>query len=135
MDAIRAMQELNRGTRNGVFLFTFLFTPILALGCAAVLYFKGRQTSALFLFAAAAIYFGGSFLPTVNVSVPMNHAIEAIDPAGISLAEAAQIWADYSADWTYWNTIRAVMALIGLALAATAMYSVTRVAVPVGQPA
>ena len=122
IEAIHAMQEMNRGTRNGVFLFTFLFTPILALGCGVTLYFKGNFASGLFLVAAAAVYFAGSFLPTVNISVPMNHAIEAFDPKTLSLGDAAMIWAEYSADWTFWNTFRAITALVGLALAGTAMY-------------
>lgn len=126
-EAIRAMQELNRGTRNGVFLFTFLFTPFLTLGCAAVLYIKGRRRAGLFLAAAGAVYFCGSFLPTVNVSVPLNHALEAIDSTSISAADAVALWSDYSADWTFWNTLRAVMALIGLGLAATAMHSAARI--------
>ncbi|MBV2358183.1 DUF1772 domain-containing protein [Thalassococcus sp. CAU 1522] len=126
IDAIRAMQELNRGTRNLVFLFTFLFTPIIAFGCAAILYFKGRQAAALLLLAATAVYFGGSFLPTVNISVPMNHAIEALDPARLSIEEATSAWTAYSADWTFWNSVRAIMALVGLALAGAAMHSVAR---------
>ncbi|MDA7429479.1 DUF1772 domain-containing protein [Primorskyibacter aestuariivivens] len=125
-DAIRAMQELNRGTRNGLFLVTFVFTPIAALLCAAALYFRGQQMSASFLVAAAAVYFAGSFLPTVNINVPLNHAIEALDPGKLSLAEATAVWTDYSRDWTFWNTTRAIMALIGLGLAGTAMHNVRR---------
>ncbi|WP_136443389.1 DUF1772 domain-containing protein [Pacificoceanicola onchidii] len=126
VDAIHAMQKLNQGTRNGVFLFTFLFTPIIALSCAALLYVKGKQAAGLFLLAAAGVYFGGSFLPTVNINVPMNHALEALDPASLSIGEAGPIWSAYSADWFFWNTMRAVMALIALGLAATAMHVLQR---------
>lgn len=122
-DAIRAMQELNQGTRNGVFLFTFLFTPILSVLCAAALYWKGNRVTGVLLLTAAAVYFIGSFLPTVNINVPMNHEIEALDVATLSTADAARVWAEYSVTWTYWNTIRAIMALIGLGLAGSAMYS------------
>lgn len=135
IDAIHAMQKLNQGTRNGVFLFTFLFTPIITLACAAVLYIKGNQTAGLFLLAAAAIYFCGSFLPTVNINVPMNHELEALDPAALSITDAAPIWSEYSAGWYFWNTTRAIMALIALGLAGTAMHMLQRDREPVGQPA
>ncbi|MFW2543779.1 DUF1772 domain-containing protein [Primorskyibacter sp. 2E107] len=126
INAIQAMQKLNQGTRNGVFLFTFLFTPIITLGCAALLYVRGKQMAGLFLLAAAAVYFGGSFLPTVNINVPLNHALEALDAGTLSGAEAGPIWSEYSAGWYFWNTMRAVMALIALGLAASAMHGLQR---------
>jgi uncharacterized membrane protein len=125
-DAIHAMQELNQGTRNGVFLFTFLFTPILAVLCAAALYWSGNRVTGVLLLAAAGVYFVGSFLPTVNINVPLNHEIEALDAAKLSAPEAARVWAEFSELWTYWNTIRAIMALIGLGLAGAAMYNLNR---------
>ncbi|SFR40040.1 DUF1772 domain-containing protein [Litoreibacter janthinus] len=129
--AIQAMQELNRGTRNAVFLVTFLFTPIVSVLCAAVLYWKGDRATGVLLLAASAVYFLGSFLPTVNINVPLNHEIEALNATMLSSSEAASVWAEYSATWTYWNTIRAVMALIGLALAGSAVYALKRQPAPV----
>ncbi|WP_425101091.1 DUF1772 domain-containing protein [Tropicibacter sp. S64] len=126
IEAIHAMQNLNQGTRNGVFLFTFLFTPIITLGCAALLYVRGKQVAALFLLAAAAVYFLGSFLPTVNVNVPMNHELEALDALSLSPDEATPIWDAYSTGWYFWNTTRAVMAIVALGLAGTAMHMLQR---------
>lgn len=126
VEAIHAMQKLNQGTRNGVFLFTFLFTPIVTLGCAALLYMRGKQTAGLVLLAAAAVYFGGSFLPTVNINVPMNHALEALDPYALAQDEAGRVWSEYSAGWYFWNTTRAIMATIALGLAGTAMHLLQR---------
>ncbi len=128
--AIQAMQELNRGTRNGVFLVTFLFTPIVAAICGVTLFFKGNKATGGFLLAAAGIYFVGSFLPTVSISVPMNHEIEALNAATLSAAEAAKVWAEYSANWTFWNTVRASMALIGLGLTGSAIYVLNRSPAP-----
>mgnify|MGYP000214905619 CR=1 FL=1 len=126
IEAIHAMQKLNQGTRNMVFLFTFLVTPLFTLGCAAVLYLSGRQTAGLLLLAAVMVYFLGSFLPTVNINVPMNHVLEALDPAKILPSEAPEIWRRFHQDWTFWNTVRAVMALIALMFSGLAMYSLPR---------
>ncbi len=121
-DAIHAMQLLNQGTRNLVFLISFLFTPIISLGCALVLYLAGRQAAALWLLGAVLVYFLGSFLTTVNINVPLNQALESLDPEKIATTDAPKIWSDYHADWTFWNTIRAVMALAALTLSGIAMY-------------
>lgn len=125
-DAIRAMQELNRGTRNGVFLVSFLVTPILSVICAVILLVTGNRWAGLLLLGAAALYLAGSFVPTVTVSVPMNHEIEALSPDDLSAAEATRIWQEYSRDWTFWNTIRAVMGLAGLAFAGAAIHALDR---------
>ena len=124
--AIHAMQELNRGTRNGVFLITFLFTPILTVICAAILYWRGNRLTGLLMLAASGAYFAGSFLPTVSINVPMNHEIEALSPGALTALEAATVWAEYSGNWTYWNTIRAITALIALAFTGAAMYALSR---------
>ena len=83
IQAIHAMQLLNQGTRNAVFLVTFLFTPIITSGCAVSLFFAKRRWSdyAIFLLAAVIVYFLGSFLPTVSINVPLNIALEHWCPA------------------------------------------------------
>ena len=132
--AIHAMQLLNQGTRNAVFLVTFLFTPIITSGCAVVLLFAKRPWSAMFLIAAVIVYFLGSFLPTVSINVPLNHALEALVPSEISQEDAPGIWADYQTVWTYWNTIRAAMALMALLLSGIAMYLLPQSHCPSSEP-
>ncbi|WP_299963904.1 anthrone oxygenase family protein [uncultured Roseobacter sp.] len=123
IEAIHAMQLLNQGTRNMVFLFTFLFTPIIAFGNAVALYLLDEREAAGLLLIATVIYFLGSFLPTVNINVPLNTALEALDPARLDPARAPEVWSEFHASWTFWNTIRAVMALLALTFAALSMYS------------
>lgn len=130
IQAIHTMQLLNQGTRNGVFLFTFMFTPIIAFGCAVALYFLKERVAGILLLLAAAIYFMGSMLPTVNVNVPLNQALELLDPTMIDPADAPAIWAEFHATWTFWNSVRAAMALVSLALSGLAMYALATLAEP-----
>ncbi|UWQ03538.1 DUF1772 domain-containing protein (plasmid) [Aliiroseovarius crassostreae] len=130
LQAIHAMQLLNQGTRNAVFLVTFLFTPIITFCCAIALFFTRRRWSALLLLAAVIVYFFGSFLPTVGINVPLNHALEALVPSEIPLEDAPGIWEQYRASWTFWNTVRATMALLALLLSGLAMYFLPRPRTP-----
>ena len=53
-------------------------------------------------------------VPTALVNVPMNEALAAIDPAGV---DAAALWSNYSARWTFWNTVRTLTTTAALAVA------------------
>jgi uncharacterized membrane protein len=123
LQAIEAMQRLNQGTRNLVFLFTFLVTPFIALGGVILLFLARRPLSGGLLLCAVIVYFLGSFLPTVNFNVTLNRTLEEHVPARISPTEAHVIWAEFHENWIYWNTVRAAMALIALLLSALAMYA------------
>lgn len=128
LQAIEAMQRLNQGTRNAVFLFTFLGTPFVTQGGAILLFIARRPLSGGLLLCAVIVYFFGSFLPTVNFNVPLNHALEELIPTQIPAAEAPGIWAEFHATWTYWNTVRAAMAVMALLLSAIAMYALPQTA-------
>ena len=123
-DAIYTMQNLNYGTRNALFLFTFLFTPIICAGLAFILLLIGEKPAGTLLFLAIGIYFAGSFIPTISISVPMNHAIEALDASTLSTQEALKVWQNYSADWAFWNSVRTIMALCALGFSGAAIYRI-----------
>ncbi|QDC07851.1 DUF1772 domain-containing protein [Oceanicola sp. D3] len=115
--AIRAMQAMNASVRNAVFAPAFFGTgPALLL--TALLAWKsgqGRAVVGLFALAGLVALFGGSVL-TLAVNVPMNEALALVSDAEID-AGAAQIWAEYSAPWQFWNQLRTVFTGIALALA------------------
>lgn len=123
-DAIYAMQNLNYGTRNGLFLFTFLCTPIISIGLAFLLFFTGEKPAAVLLAIGVAVYIAGSFIPTTTISVPMNHAIETLEVSTLSTQEALKVWDEYSVEWTFWNSIRSIMALCALGFSGAAMYKI-----------
>ena len=47
----------------------------------------------------------GVFGETMVVNVPMNNALDAVDPAG---DESVSYWRTYLQRWTAWNHVRAL---------------------------
>jgi uncharacterized membrane protein len=118
-EGIAAMQAINRVILNPPFLFIFLATPaVCALLILAVLW-RWSDPGAAWLLAGAALYIAGGFLVTMVVNVPMNNAIDAVQPAS---AEGAALWARYLVNWTAWNHVRTVTSLVAMALLVVGLY-------------
>lgn len=100
--AAAAMRSINVKILNPWLYIPFLGAPLAALAAGLL----ADAPAALWLFAAAAVNFVGSFLVTVAINVPMNNALNA----------GTMDWKDYSRRWTAWNTLRAVASLAGLVL-------------------
>ncbi|MGB7287601.1 MAG: anthrone oxygenase family protein [Salaquimonas sp.] len=124
-EAIHAMQGINTAVRNPVFFITFFMTPVVAIIAAVIFYFNGNSASALWLAAAAIIYLAAAFAPTAMINVPMNEALASLNIDAAS-SEAKTIWADYSARWTFWNTVRTLASTISLAASAMALVFISR---------
>lgn len=119
--AIKAMQAMNASVRNPVFFPAFFLTPVVLAATAAVAALHGSKRSALLFAASAALYFGGAFLVTATINVPMNEAL-GLATVPTDVAEAQAMWDAYSAPWQFWNTLRTVVSgacllLTGLAIA------------------
>jgi uncharacterized membrane protein len=120
--AIVSMQGINARVRNAVFFPAFFLTPVAAVVTAGLLVSDGHKVAAGCMAAAATVYVGGGFLPTVLINVPMN---EALAIAGVSgnVDEAAKLWSEYSARWSWWNGLRTVFSMISLLLVGAGIYA------------
>jgi uncharacterized membrane protein len=49
-------------------------------------------------------------------NVPLNNHLDAVNPVGLSAADAAREWQAYLTPWTNWNHVRAATSFIGAAL-------------------
>lgn len=113
--AIVAMQAMNASVRNWLLAPAFFGTPVL-LAFTALLALKDGQRLATVCFALAGLlYVLGVMLPTMAVNVPLNESLALVetplDPTG-----ALETWRNYSSEWQFWNTVRAVVAGFVLAL-------------------
>jgi uncharacterized membrane protein len=61
------------------------------------------EPHAKWLLAGAVLYLAGTIAVTGTQNVPLNDALEAVDPAS---ATAATEWGQYLDKWTMWNHIR-----------------------------
>jgi len=123
--AIAAMNAMNISVRNGVFMPAFFGTPVILIATGVIAFLAHQRKVALFLCLAALVYVVGAFIPTANINVPMNIALEQYNPPLIA-EDAAAIWAEYSPRWQFWNTFRTIVAGIALLLVGLALYTLPR---------
>jgi uncharacterized membrane protein len=102
---IAAMQAINITVINPLFFAAF-FGTVLVTGVVVILALvQGQSAALLWLIAAAALYIFGCVGVTMAFNVPLNNALAPLAPES---AEAAQLWARYLVDWTWWNSVRTV---------------------------
>ncbi len=69
--------------------------------------------------AGAAVYLVGTIGVTMVLNVPLNNQLAVMD---VNAAASADAWLAYVRDWTLWNHIRTIAALVAaLILGASAM--------------
>ena len=102
---IAAMQSINSTIVGSLFMPLFSSTTLLSVVLAGVALFEWRERPDIAMLAAGVVYFVGMFLCTVAFNVPLNNALDVVEPGS---AEAAALWARYLRDWTFWNHMRTV---------------------------
>lgn len=109
---IGAMQSINATVINPLFMTAFFGTAA-ACGILTILsLLSWHRPGAAFLFVGSLLYLLGTILVTIVFNVPRNNALAAVDPAS---AEGARLWVGYVTDWTAWNHVRTVAALVAAA--------------------
>jgi uncharacterized membrane protein len=119
-EGIEAMQEINRTVLNPWFLGVFFGTAGGCLVLVGMALWEWPQSGGVYVILGGLLYLIGTFLVTAVFNVPMNDALEAVDPAG---PDAASTWTTYVETWTAWNHVRSVAALMGAALLILALHT------------
>ena len=116
---IAAMQSINVVVINPIFLGLLFGTAALALflGFGATRHLG--DPGANWLVAGTGLYVIGTIVVTMVFNVPLNNGLAAVDPAS---AEGAAVWADYLQNWTRWNHVRGLAALVASAAFISALY-------------
>jgi len=116
---IAAMQSINVAVINPWFLIVFLGT---AATCAVVA-FQGMlisdERAGLFMLGGSALYLVGTFLLTMAANVPLNNRLAKVDPQA---ADSAELWRRYLRNWTRWNHVRTIAAILALLLLMLGLY-------------
>lgn len=102
---ISAMQSINTTILQSLFMPLFWGTTLAALALIGFALFQLGESAATAMLAAGILYVAGMFVCTIVFNVPLNNALDAVDPAS---AESATVWARYLKDWTFWNHVRTV---------------------------
>lgn len=106
---LAAMQSINVVVINPHFLGAFLGTAGISLAAIVVAGLRWGKAGAALDATAGVLYFVGTFLVTVLGNVPLNNALEKVQPSD---ANAAETWNDYLRRWTNWNHLRTAAALL-----------------------
>jgi uncharacterized membrane protein len=115
-EAITAMHGLNAEAQaNAPFLALFVGSALLAAGVGVAAALRLSTPGAPYVLAGAVLGLV-AFVVTMAFNVPLNNRIDAVDPSGLSTAEALREWQGYLAPWTAWNHVRTVAPLAGSAL-------------------
>jgi uncharacterized membrane protein len=106
-EGIATMQAMNSAILNPLFGLMFVGTAVLCLVLATTAPFTTEQSDATLRAIGGALYVVGPFGVTMTVNVPMNNAVDALDPAS---AQGGTYWRrTYLPRWTAWNHVRALL--------------------------
>ncbi|CAN7272295.1 DUF1772 domain-containing protein [Pararhizobium sp. LjRoot235] len=99
---IAAMQSINVVILNPWFMLAFFGTALLSLVLVAGGFMTGSPAK-LYMVAGGLLFLAGTILVTIVFNVPMNNALEALQPQS---EEAARLWSSTFVDWVRWNHVR-----------------------------
>jgi uncharacterized membrane protein len=112
-EGITAMQSINITAINPLFMTALFGTAVTCLLLTVSTLSKLFQPDAVYLLVGSLLYLIGTVGVTIAFNVPLNNALAIADP---SSTQSANLWAKYLTDWTFWNHVRTVAALIAAAL-------------------
>lgn len=105
-EGIAAMQAMNSAILNPLFGLAFGGTAVLCLVLAVTAPFTTDEPHATLRAVGSILYLVGTFGVTMVANVPMNEALDAVDPAS---PEGGSYWRTYLPRWTAWNNLRTVL--------------------------
>jgi uncharacterized protein (TIGR02246 family) len=109
---IAAMQSINVVVLNRWFFAVFFGTAMCCLALAITSFVRWQKPGAGYLLVGSLIYLIGTILVTIACNVPLNDALAVVDPSG---GDAGRVWTNYLKNWTAWNHVRTMAALVAAA--------------------
>lgn len=109
--AITAMRGINADANtNAPFLLAYFGTALLAGAVGVVAVIQIRQPGSGWLLAGAILGMLGAVI-TIAFNVPLNDHLDTVEPAALSVTDAARDWQAYLSAWTAWNHARTATAI------------------------
>ena len=109
---IAAMQSINVAILNRWFLTPFVGVAALGAVLAVFALLRWSEPGAAFIVAGGLLYVVGTFGVTMRFNVPRNNALAVLRPDS---ADGARLWVSYLDEWTRWNHVRTIAALLAAA--------------------
>ncbi|MFI5509747.1 DUF1772 domain-containing protein [Mycobacterium sp. NPDC051804] len=116
VEAITAMRGINVVANSSpAFLLAYFGATILALSAGVMAAMRIGEAGSGWILAGAVLGILAAII-TMVFNVPLNNHLETLDPAGLSVADAAREWQAYLSTWTAWNHVRAATSIVAAAL-------------------
>jgi len=115
---IAAMQSINITVINLWFMTAFLGTGAVCLLLAISSLLNWHQSGAIYILVGSLLYLVGTVAVTIAFNVPLNDALAIVKPDS---TEGINLWNKYLTNWTIWNHIRTIAALVAGALLTIAL--------------
>lgn len=114
---IAAMQAINVAAPTPLFMLALFGSALVGAAVGVIAIVEWGDASATYALLGAL----ASLVPVVLTGayhVPRNNALAAVDP---NTPAAAELWAKYLREWTAWNHVRTLGALVAVVLFALAL--------------
>jgi uncharacterized membrane protein len=112
VEAITAMRAINvEANSNPAFLLAYFSAAILSLAVGVVAVIQLRQPGSWVVLVGAVFGILAAII-TMAFNVPLNNHLDAVNPVGLSPADAAREWQAYFTAWTNWNHVRTATSFI-----------------------
>lgn len=116
--SITAMQSINITAINPLFMAALFGTGAVCLFLSVSSLLKWNQPGTAYLLIGSLLYLVGTLGVTMVCNVPFNDALAIVKPDS---AEGASLWEKYLTDWTLWNHVRTLAALVAAVLLTIAL--------------
>jgi len=114
---VAAMRSINVAAISRWFLSLFLGTAVACAWLAVSSLSRWHEPGAIYGLLGSVAYLVGAFVVTIAFNVPRNEALARQDAS-----EAVQRWRRYVAEWTAWNHVRTLAAVVAAALLVLALF-------------
>jgi len=116
VQAITAMRGINAEANSSpAFLLVYFGAAVLAAALGVTAALQVHQPGSWYLLVGAVFGVLAAVI-TMAFNVPLNNHLDGVDPAGLSVADAAREWQAYLSTWTAWNHVRTATAVVAAAL-------------------
>jgi len=116
---IAAMQSIDVTAVTPPFMTAFCGTALLCLVLGVRTLMRLGSPGSAYLLAGCVLYVVGTFIVTMAFNVPLNDALDKVDPAS---ADGARFWSGYLKSWTMWNHVRTLAAFAASACLTVGMW-------------
>ncbi len=113
LQGITAMQSVNITAINPLFMLALFGTAVACLFLAILTVLKWGQSHSAYLLIGSLLYLIGTIGVTIAFNIPLNDALAIVKSDS---AEGATLWVKFLTNWTFWNHVRTVAALLAAVL-------------------